>query len=284
MRTFFTTIFLLIACVASVSAETLEISKNKLISYSDVGDGAPLILIHAFPTDHSLWDVQQEKLKKYFRVITLDLWGFGKSSPVDGKAVTMYEYANEVKSLMDKLHIKNATIGGESMGGYIALALLEKYPDQVAGLILSNTQSIADDAATKEKREATANDVLLHGTSKLIDGFLSKAISSEASTQTKTFLRRMLQVQPATAMASALRGMSIRHDTSSLLAGSSKQILIITSDHDEVISPTQSQNMHALAKNSKLVIIKNAGHLSSLEQPDEWNQAVIDMFYIAPVN
>src|SRR3990167_242408 len=132
----------------------------KFTVYTDNGSGTPLVLIHAFPTDQRLWKPQQEELKKHFRVITLDLYGFGNSSTTDGQAVTMTDYADEVHHLLQKLHVHKAIMGGESMGGYIALAFLKKYPDNVSGLILSNTQSIADSTEVKIKRETTAVDIL----------------------------------------------------------------------------------------------------------------------------
>lgn len=94
----------------------------------------------------------------------------------------------------------------------------------------------------------------------------------------RQFLRKMAESQTATGIASALRGMALREDTSSVLAATSLPVLIITGDKDTLISPQQSQHMHELAKNSKLVILTNAGHLSSLEQADQWNRAVIEMF------
>lgn len=262
-----------------ISTAPIDTPKNKFISYSDVGEGKPLVLIHAFPTDQRLWAPQQQGLKKHFRVITLDLWGFGKSSSVDGQAITMTDYADEVKQLMDQLHLKQAIIGGESMGGYIALAFLEKYPDKIAGLILSNTQSIADNPEAKARREATAVDILEHGTRNLISGFMPKALSPQVPEQIKIYLQDILEAQLASAMASALRGMALRDDRSALLTHTSLPVLIITGDQDILISPQQSQNMHALAKNSKLVVIESTGHLSNLEQPAQWNQAVIDIFY-----
>ena len=268
-------------CVSlnAVAASSSHIPENKFISYTDVGKGEPLLLIHAFPTDERLWEPQRAGLKQNFRVITVDLWGFGKSSSVDGQAVTMTDYADEVKQLLDQLHIHKAIIGGESMGGYIALAVLEKYPDSVSGLVLSDTQSIADSDAAKAKRKATAVDVLEHGTAQLISGFMPKALTPQASDQTRRFLQNILESQSSTGVASALRGMALRTDTSNLLSNTQLPILIITGDQDALISPQQSQNMHQLAKNSKLVTIANAAHLSSLEQPEQWNQAVVDMFY-----
>ncbi len=260
-------------------ATTLQLADNKYISYTDVGSGTPLVLIHAFPTDQRLWDLQREKLKQYFRVITLDLPGFGKSSTVNGQAVQMSEYAEDVKTLLDHLHIQNAIVGGESMGGYIALAYLQQYPDSVDGLILSDTQAIADTEESKVKREATAVDVLAHGTTTLVAGFMPKALTAHAPQQTREQLQKILLEQKPTAVASALRGMALRSDTSTLLAETHLPILIITGDQDALITPQQSQNMHQLAKNSKLITVTDAAHLSNLEQPEQWNQAVVDMFY-----
>lgn len=251
---------------------------NQFISYTDIGHGKPLVLIHAFPTDQRLWQGQQQGLKEHFRVITLDLWGFGQSSTVDGKAISMSEYAREVKELLDYLKIDKAIIAGESMGGYIALAFFGKYPNQTLGLVLSNTQAVADSPETRATREKTALDVLDHGTANLIDGFMTKALSPDASPQTKTYLYHILNLQKPTAIASALRGMALRDATVFLLTTTMLPILIITSEMDKVIPPQQSIDMHSLAKNSQLIILPNAGHLSNLEKPEQWNQAVIDFF------
>lgn len=263
--------------ISNASAASYCISENKCISYTDSGKGKPLVLIHAFPTDKNLWQPQQKKLQKHFRVITLDLWGFGQSSPVNGQAITMTDYADEVKELLDKLNITKAIIGGESMGGYITLAFLEKYPDAVSGLVLSDTQSISDSTEAKAKRETTAANILEHGTTVLINSFIPKALTSEASEHTRNLLQNIVTAQSATAEASALRGMALRKDMSHVLAHTNIPVLIITGQQDTLILPEQSQYMHMLAKNSTLVTIANAAHLSSLEQPEQWNKAIIDM-------
>lgn len=267
-------------CMGSTSfASKLTTIENRVISYTDVGEGRPIVLIHAFPTDQRLWEPQIKGLKHNFRVITVDLWGFGESEQTDGQLITMTEYADEVRQLLDQLHLEKAIIGGESMGGYIALAFLEYYPEKVNGLILSNTQSLADSEETKKNREASAIDVLANGTNKLIEGFISKALSPQAPEQMKVLLRSITEVQTPMGIASALRGMSSRHDTSNLLTISTVPVLIITGEQDKVITPQRSRDMHELAKNSKLVSIADAGHLSNLEQPEQWNRAVIDFFY-----
>lgn len=275
---FFKKITISLSLILVLFSASCSANVTKKIPYTEAGQGEALVLIHAFPTDQQLWMPQLEGLKQHFHVITLDLWGFGQAEATDGKAVTMSDYADEVKQLLDQLKIKKAIVCGESMGGYIALAFLQKYPDAIDGLVLSDTQSIADTAEIKVKREATAEDVLAHGSSQFIAGFMHKALSPSAPAQTKTFLQNILTAQAPTSIASGLRGMALRDDTSNVLASTTLPILILTGDQDILISPQQSQAMHVLAKNSKLITIANAGHLSSLEQPDAWNKAVINMF------
>lgn len=273
----------LIICLftTQISCAKAKLS-SEMISYTDTGEGlAPLVLIHAFPTNQTLWKAQVDGLKNYFRVITVDLWGFGQSGATDGSAVTMTTYADEVKNVLDHLHIQKAIIGGESMGGYITLAFLQKYPDMVSGVILADTQAIADSDETKAKREAGAQDVLAHGTTQYVQNFLPKALSPQASDATRNYLQNILNSASATGIASALRGMALRADTHDVLANATQPILILTGDQDSLISPQQSEAMHALVPTSRLVYITHSGHLSNLEQPEQWNQAVIAMFYQA---
>jgi len=284
---YFSAVFTFFILFSSAHARTFQTDDNRFISYTDIGHGKPLILIHAFPTDRRLWEPARNEIEDIFResyifrIISIDLWGFGQSSSTSAncQAIMMSDYADEISQLLDHLDIKSAIIGGESMGGYVALAFLEKFPKKVEGLILSGTQSIADSPEAKTKREVTAVDVIEHGTENLVNEFISKALAPDASEKTKMLLKHILEKQDKMAIASALRGMALRNDTSNILANSSLPILILTGEKDKLISPEQSQNMHALAKNSKLVVIPNAGHLASLEQPHTWIWAVVDMFY-----
>lgn len=284
-KVIFTAILSILMVFSSAHARTFQTADNRFISYTDIGHGKPLVLIHAFPTDQRLFELARKELEDIFhdsyifRVISIDLWGFGQSTATNGQAVTMQQYADEVNELLDYLEIKSTLIGGESMGGYVALAFLDKFPEKVQGLILSGTQSIADNEETKAKREAIAKDVIEHGTENFINDFASQALSADAPQKTKLFLKHILEKQDKMALASALRGMALREDTSKLLANTSIPVLILAGEKDAVISTEQSQNMHALAKKSRLVIIPNAGHLVSLEQPYKWIWTVVDMFY-----
>lgn len=250
------------------------------LSYTDNGSGKSLVLIHAFPFDSRLWQNQISQLQKHFRVISVDLLGFGNSAPAntDGTAITMNRYAEQVHSLLTSLHITHPIIGGESMGGYVSLAYLKNYPNDVGGLILADTQSVADTFEQQTQREIAAIDILEHGSENFIERFLLKALSENADYETRVFARTIMLNQNKNALASALRGMALREDTSDVLKNTHVPILILSGDQDGVISPKQSEAMHQLAKNSRYEVIHNAGHLSNLEQPDQWNDAVVQMF------
>lgn len=237
-----------------------------------------IILIHAFPTDHRLYEPQVNDLKKQFNVIAVDLKGFGKAPAADGNAITMADYATQVKEIMDTQHIDKAIIGGVSMGGYVTLAFLKQYPNQVRGIILSDTQAIADTEEAKTKRETNATNVLKNGTSQLVKDFLPTLLSPNADQHLVVFLQDIMASQSPQGVASALRGMALREDTSQVLSAAKVPTLILAGEKDVIISPEQSKKMHDLLPGSKLVVIPNAGHLSSLEQPKVWNQAVREVF------
>jgi pimeloyl-ACP methyl ester carboxylesterase len=112
----------------------------------------------------------------------------------------------------------------------------------------------------------------------LVADFVPKALSSNASHEAKELVTDMFANQKATGVASALRGMATREDTTKTLAATSIPVLIISSNLDEVISPKESMKMSKIAKNSKLIMIKDAGHLTNIERPDVWNKAVENYF------
>lgn len=272
-------IILFFFSLVALSLSTLTSAKSiNHTAYTDVGHGQPLVLLHAWPADQRLWKPQQDGLSPHFRVISVDSWGFGGSSPWGKKSVSMEDYADQVKALLDRLHIKKAIIGGESMGGYVALAFLKKYPDNVQGLILSDTQSIADSPDMLPKREKQAASILADGTAPQIKQFMPLALSPHADEKTRAYLQHIFEDQSAEAMSASLLGIAYRTDTSQVLSKTELPVLVITGELDTLISPQQSKAMHALAKNSRLVVIKEAGHLSNLEKPSDWNQAVIDFF------
>lgn len=145
------------------------------IDYRDEGKGLPVIFIHAFPLNQTMWDEQVAAIRDRFRAITLDLRGFGNSDAPDGP-YPMERMAADVRGLMTKLAIERAVLVGLSMGGYISLAFYRHYPDAVLAMTLADTRAGADTAAGRERRYKSADKVLSQGASAIADDMVPIAL------------------------------------------------------------------------------------------------------------
>jgi pimeloyl-ACP methyl ester carboxylesterase len=248
------------------------------IEYDDIGNGVPLLLIHGFPLDRTLWRTQIAGLTQIYRVIAPDLRGFGQSSETDGSAISMDQHAADLKSLLDSVNVKQAVIGGISMGGYVALAFYAQYADRVKGLLLANTRAVPDSEEGKQTRLLNAQKVEDSGTGFLVDDMAPKMLGSTAKPEIEIAVRSMMARQRSTGVTSALRGMAARPDRTALLRFATVPVLIISGSHDVLIPPADSEAMHALIPNSRLVIIPDAGHLSNLDKADAFNHVVREFY------
>jgi 3-oxoadipate enol-lactonase len=248
--------------------------QNVSLEYDDIGNGVPLLLIHAFPLDRTLWRAQIAGLQQPYRVIAPDLRGFGRSSETDGNPVTMEQYAADLKALLDSLNVKQAVVGGLSMGGYIALAFIAQYANRVQGLVLANTRALPDSEAARQTRLTNAARVRAEGLGFLIDALSPHLLGPTAKPELHITVRLMMARQRASGVASALLGMAARPDRTPLLPRVKVPTLIITGSADALISPVDSEAMHQSIPQSTLVCIPQAGHLSNLDQADAFNDAL----------
>lgn len=244
------------------------------LEYDDIGNGVPLLLIHGFPMDRTLWRAQIAGLWQHYRVIAPDLRGFGQSSETTGEAISMDQYAADLKALLDSLNVKQAIIGGLSMGGYVALAFYAQYPERTSGLILANTRATPDSADGKQARLTNAQKIEESGPAFLVEAMAPQMLGPTARSETVITVRSLLARQRAPGMTSALRGMAARPDRTSLLRFATIPALIITGSADELIPPAESEAMHNLIPDSTLVNIPEAGHLSNIDKADLFNNAV----------
>lgn len=246
--------------------------------YDDVGNGIPLLMIHGFPLDRTLWRTQIEGLQSVARVIAPDLRGFGRSDDAP-ETMTMDNYAADLKTLLDSLNLQRIVLCGLSMGGYIALAFLAKYPGSVRGLILANTRAVPDSDQAREGRYAMVKQAFDEGVRSIAEALLPK-ILTEATiakrTSLTTFIRSMMAGQRAEGVAAALRGMAERPDRTPMLGAINIPTLIITGEADSIIPVSESQAMNEAIPGSKLVIIPETAHLSNVEAPEAFNAAVRD--------
>jgi 3-oxoadipate enol-lactonase len=245
------------------------------LHFEEAGAGTPLVLIHGFPFDHTVWEPQLTGLADAARVIAPDLRGFGNSPAAQG-VMTMEAHARDVKQLMDGLGLARAVIGGLSMGGYVALAFADLFPDALLGLMLCSTRSVADGEAAKRMRELTALKALDGGLAQIAEDMASKLPSrhsAEARPELVSWLRRMIARQSPAGTAASSRGMALRTDRTPLLERIKVPALVIAGRNDMLIPPEESMAMHTKLPDSTLTVIPRTGHLPNLEDADAFNSA-----------
>jgi 3-oxoadipate enol-lactonase len=247
------------------------------MAYDVTGKAAtPLLLIHGFPLDRTLWAAQTQGVGDVGRVITPDLRGFGESG-LPNSTVTIDIYAEDICTLLDALGIQKAIIGGLSMGGYITLAFYRKYPQRVYGLILANTKAGADSPEGKKGRDESAALVREKGTGEIAARVLTKMLTPKTIAERPNVaeaVRGMMARQPILGVVGALMAMRDRPDYSPILPKISVPTLIITSSEDTMIPAKESEIMRDAIPGARLITIPNAAHLSNFEQPEAFNRTV----------
>lgn len=251
---------------------------NTYLGYDDHGIGLPILFLSAFPLNRTMWQGELFSLlqDERYRLVALDWRGFGESE-ITGPLSTMELFADDVSALMDSLGIQKAVLCGLSMGGYASFAFLRKYPQRVYGLILADTRPGADSPEALANRESVAHIAETQGNSAIADLQIPRLLSAytrEHHPEVEMRVRQMIESATVQGIAAASRGMGKRADSSDLLAGITFPTLVIVGEQDALTPPTLAQEYAAQIPGAQLAIITNAGHLSNLEQPEAFLQAV----------
>lgn len=257
----------------------LYITINNLkIYYNDIGQGTvPVIFLHGFPFDKSMWNEQLEALKSTHRLIAVDIRGFGKS--IDEKSALNIElFTEDLILLMEELNIERAIICGLSMGGYIALDAIKRFPERFDALILCDTQCIADSSEAKAKRD-TIEEIKNDGSAAFKNKFIKSIFYSETLKNKLSLvdeLRMVVNANSDKVIKAGLLALANRSETCSVLENIKVPTLIICGREDEVTPLAQSESMHKNIEKSTLRIIEKSGHVSNLERPSEFNKYLND--------
>ena len=250
---------------------------NINLAYTDTGVGRPIVLIHGYPFNRALWTEQIPTLSNSNRIIAPDLRGFGESD-ASPETSTMNSLATDIALLMDQLEIPRATIGGLSMGGYVALAFYKLFPSRVRALVLADTRPQGDTEEGKQARAQQAEKALSEGMAGIADAMLPKLLAPDTVSKRPEIVRfvrdMMLQTKPEGA-AAALRGMAEREDQTELLPKISVPTLIIVGSEDAITPVADSETMHHAIDSSRLVVLDHAGHVSNVERAQQFNDELI---------
>lgn len=248
------------------------------LAYDDHGVGMPIIFLHAFPLNRSMWDGITMALlgEQRYRLVTLDWRGFGESDITAG-ITTMDMLADDVVGLMDALGMQRVVICGLSMGGYVAFALWRKYASRIQGLILADTRPGADSEEGRANREQLAQLAESQGVDAVADLQVPRLLSDYTRQQhpeVELRVRQMIDAATADGVAAASRGMAQRPDSTNLLPDITCPTLILVGEQDPITPPSVAQEYGSKIPNAQIAIIPQAGHLSNLEQAESYLEQV----------
>jgi pimeloyl-ACP methyl ester carboxylesterase len=269
------------------------------LAYDDRGQGPTLVFLHGYPFNRAMWQGQIEFFSaRGFRCVAPDLRGLGESSdklqaaesrPLKRETArqaeahqtitTMQEMARDAALLMDALKIERAAICGLSMGSYVALEFIRLFGSRADALILAGARAQAADEDEQRSRQQQAEQALKNGITPVADVMLPKLFARRTLAEKPDVVARVremiLGTSPAGA-AAAQRGMAARRDHSPFLSAITIPTLIIAGAEDSIRSPEDAEFLHEQISGSRLETIKEAGHLMNIEQPQIFNNIVLD--------
>lgn len=253
--------------------------------YLEAGKGRPLVLLHAFPLSADMWRPQLASLPPGWRGIAQDLRGFGGTSRdvIDGEhlvavpACGMDDYARDVLSLLDDLGIDRFVLGGLSMGGYVAFALWRLAAARIQGMLLADTRPEADSDQIRTGRGQMLELLEREGPRGIADAMLPRLLGAATCARRPDVVaevRRIIETNRPDAIADAIRSLMTRPDSTPQLESITVPVRLVAGRDDELTPVLLHEQMHARVPGSTLTVIEGAGHLSNVEQPETFNQAL----------
>ncbi len=253
-----------------------QTSADGTIGFDDMGQGPVLVLLHAFPLSRAMWWQQVEALQDAYRVITIDLRGFGDSSGFPGRP-SVDQLADDAARVLDEVGVDRAVVGGLSMGGYVSLAFARRHAGRLRGLILADTRAEPDNEEARANRERMIAQASAGTGATIIEGMLPNLMSPATLKERPEVVETVRQLgaaQVSAGIVGALQALRDRPDSRPGLGAIAVPTLVIVGRDDKLTPIAFSEAMVSAIRGARLVVIEGAGHLSNLEQPRAFNAAV----------
>jgi pimeloyl-ACP methyl ester carboxylesterase len=251
---------------------------NARIGYDDIGQGLPVVFLHAFPLNRTMWSPQTSALAADWRCLAIDARGFGDSSATPPYDVN--RHADDVTAVLDLVGVRSAVIVGISMGGYVAFALWRRSAHRVRALVLADTRAAGDTLDGRERRRDLIELARSRGAAavaeKQVIGLLGKTTRARHPDLVRS-VQMMAEQGSIDGIVGVLEALMARPDSTATLPTISVPTLVIVGDEDVLAPPKEARAMQASIPGSRLEVIAEAGHLSSVERPAAFN-AVLSEF------
>jgi pimeloyl-ACP methyl ester carboxylesterase len=234
--------------------------------YRERGRGPTSLFIHGFPLDSSMWIEQFAMLSDIRRCVAPDLRGFGRTDPAIHTVLSMERHADDMADLLDALDVEQVDLVGLSMGGYVALAFVERHPGRIRSLALIDTKATADSDEAKAGRDRMAAEAVAQGQEAIVADLMPVLVAGTASTWLAGRVRQMVTDTRIETMVAALEGMKQRPDRSSVLDEIDVPATVIVGEQDVLMTPADTRVMAEVA-GATVTVIPDAAHMSPIEQP-----------------
>jgi 3-oxoadipate enol-lactonase len=248
------------------------------MSYRELGEGDPLVLLPAFPLNGRMFESQMRAFSGSHRVVAPDYPGFGRSPRTPAQPDVHY-YAEGVRGLLERLHLERVILGGVSMGGYVAFECMRLFPERISALVLANTRAESDSEEMRETRNETALRVAQEGVGVLEELQIERLLSTDTlhnDEEVVEEVQEMILENSPDGVVAALGAMRDRPDSTPLLGKIGAPTLVVGGEEDVISSPEVMGAMAAKIPGAHHVTIPKTGHLSNLEAPEKFNAVLSD--------
>jgi pimeloyl-ACP methyl ester carboxylesterase len=263
------------AAATVAGAGVITLVGDTAIAFDDIGSGLPVVFLHAFPLNRTMWEPQIGALVAECRCIPIDFRGFGDSRAEP--PFTIDRYADDVAAVLDALQIERAVVIGLSLGGYVAFALWRRHRDRVRGLVLSDTRASADSEEVVAKRRALIETARTQGSTAVansqIAGLMGKS-TRDKRPDIYDAMHRMMAQTGVDAIVGGLEAMIGRPDSTGTLSTIDMPTLVVVGDEDVITPPKEARKICEGIVGSRMEVLKGAGHLSNVERPAAFNTIV----------
>lgn len=245
------------------------------IAYDDVGSGLPVVFLHAFPLNRTMWDPQVGALVGECRCIAIDFRGLGESK--GGEPYSMDRYADDVAGVLDTLQIERAVIVGLSMGGYVAFAFWRRHQHRVRALVLADTRATADTEEAAERRRDLIEVAKTQGSTGVANAQIAGLVGKTTRDKRPDIydaMHRMIAQEPVDGVIGGLHALLVRPDSTPTCATIDVPTLVIVGDEDAITPAKEAKKLEGSIRGARLEILKGAGHLSNVERPAAFNTVV----------
>lgn len=265
-----------------ITEKTL-LEEGKKISYNVSGEGMPVVLLHGFAEDNTVWRYQQQELSKHYKLIIPDLPGSGKSELMVN--VSIESMANVVKNILDAEHITSVVVIGHSMGGYITLALADQYPAMIKAFGLFHSSAQPDNEEKKAARQRSIQFIRTYGSYEFLKQSIPNLFSEQFRTDSAEIVREMIEQYKdfnPVALIAYYEAMIQRPDRTHVLKSFPRPVLFMIGRRDSNLSLEQVIRQSSIPLIADIHILEHSGHMGMWEETKKANKNVLDFLqYLA---